>query len=184
MKNYIANPLIKLGHPIPSKPQPPLHICKEIKYDRKTQLAPEEDTSMPLDKSGIRRVQMIVGALLLIGRAVNNKLMVALSAIGSQHSTATEYANKTIHQLLDYCATYPDYGILYRSSNMVLAVHSDAGFNNENKARIRAGAHIFLSRNETIPRWNGPVLTISKIMKYVVSSAAEAEMTALFPAAK
>ena len=92
--------------------------------------------------------------------------------------------NKAIHQLLDYCTTYPDNGILYRSSNMVLAAHSDAGFVNETKSRSRAGAHIFLSENDSIPRWNDPVLVIAQIMKYVVSSAAEAKMTALFLTAK
>ena len=86
--------------------------------------------------------------------------------------------------MLDYCATYPDDGILYRASGMVLSGHSDAGFNNETKERSRSGAHIFLSEYESIPRWNGPVLTIAQIMKYVVSSAAEADMTALFLMAK
>ena len=42
----------------------------------------------------------------------------------------------------------------------------------------------FLSENEPIPRWNGPLLTNFQIMKYVVSSAAEAKMTALFLTAK
>ena len=67
---------------------------------------------------------------------------------------------------------------------MILAAHSDAGFANETKSRSRAGAHIFLSENDSIPRWNGPLLTIAQIMKYVVSSAAEAEMTDLFLTAK
>ena len=183
-KNYITHLLIKLGHPMPKKPQRSPHRCKPINYGSKVQLTPEADTSKPLDSVGIRRVQKIVGALLWIGRAVNNKLLVALSAIGSQQASATEATNKAIHQLLDYCATYPDDGILYRASNMVLAGHDDAGFNNEIKARSRAGAHIFLSENESIPRWNGPVLTITQIRKYVVSSAAEAEMTALFLTAK
>ena len=169
---------------MPKKPQRSPHRCKPINYGSKVQLTPEADTSKPLDSVGIRRVQKIVGALLWIGRAVNNKLLVALSAIGSQQASATEATNKAIHQLLDYCATYPDDGILYRASNMVLAGHDDAGFNNETKARSRAGAHIFLSENESIPRWNGPVLTIAQIRKYVVSSAAEAEMTALFLTAK
>ena len=92
--------------------------------------------------------------------------------------------NKAIHQLLEYCATYPDDDILYRASDMVLAGHSDVCFNNETKARGRAGAHIFLSAHESIPRWNGPVLTIAQMTKYVVSSAAEAEMTAIFLKAK
>ena len=42
----------------------------------------------------------------------------------------------------------------------------------------------FLSENESIPRWNGPLLTIAQIMKYFVSSDSEAEMTALFLTAK
>ena len=83
---------------------------------------------------------------------MNNKLLVALSAIGSQQASATEDTNKEIHQLLDYCATYPDDGILYRSSDMILAGHSDAGFNNETRARSRAGGQCFLSENESIPR--------------------------------
>ena len=53
-----------------------------------------------------------------------------------------------------------------------MTAHSDAGFNNEKKRDI--------SENETIPHWNGPILTIAQIMKYVLSSAAEAEMGALF----
>ena len=67
---------------------------------------------------------------------------------------------------------------------MTLAAHSDAGFANETKSRSRAGAHIFLSENDSIPRWNGTILTIAQIMRYVVSSAAEAETTALFLTAK
>ena len=46
-------------------------------------MAPEEDTTKPLNEADVQRVQQIVGALLLIGRAVNNKLLVAQSEIGS-----------------------------------------------------------------------------------------------------
>ena len=91
---------------------------------------------------------------------------------------------KSINQLLYYCGTYPDDGIVYQSSDMILNAHSDAGFINETKARIRAGAHIFLSENEPIPQWNGPILTIAQIMKYVLSLAVEAEMGALLLTAK
>ena len=44
---------------------------------------------------------------------MNNKLFGALSAIGSQQALAIEDKNKTIHQLLDYCAAYTDDGIIY-----------------------------------------------------------------------
>ena len=121
---------------MPRKPQLTPHKFHEVKYGSKTQIPPKGESSKPLNDAGICRVQTIVGALLWIGRAVKNKLLVALIAIGSQQASATKDTNKAIHQLLDYCATYPDDGILYRSRNMILAGHSDAGFNNETRARI------------------------------------------------
>ena len=60
-------------------------------------MAQEADTSKPLNESGIRRVQQVVEALLWVGRAVNNKLLFALSAIGSQQASATEETNKATH---------------------------------------------------------------------------------------
>ena len=111
-------------------------------------------------------------------------MLVALSAIGSQQAAVTEDTMSAVDQLLDYCATYPDNGITYRASNMVLAARSDAGFDNKSRSRTRADAHIFLLENDAIPRWNGPLLTIAQIMKYIGSSAAEAEITALFLTAK
>ena len=77
-------------------------------------------------------------------------------------------------------ATYPDGGILFRKSDMILAAHVDAGFLNESKSRSQAGAHILLSENEPKPELNGPVLTIAQIIKTVMTSAAEAEIVALY----
>ena len=98
-------------------------------------MAPEADDPKPLYDEGILRVQQFVGALFWVGRAVNIKLLVVLSAIVSHQALATKEMNKAINQLLDYCATYPDYGILYWSSDMILSGHLDAGFNKETKAR-------------------------------------------------
>ena len=67
---------------------------------------------------------------------------------------------------------------------MVLAARSDSGFNNESKARSRAGAHIFLSENNPKSKWNGAILKISHIIKFVMSSASEAELGALYITAK
>ena len=144
----------------------------------------EDDTSPPLDTKSITRVQRIVGALLYYARAVDNKLLVGLSAIGAQQAAATERTNAAVQQMLDYVATYPLDGLVFRSSGMQLAAHSDAGFHNETKGRSRNGAHIFLSEDDERPRWNGAVLTLAGIMKNVLSSAAEAELAALFETAK
>jgi hypothetical protein len=67
---------------------------------------------------------------------------------------------------------------------MVLAIHSDAGYLNEVKARSRAGGHFFLSSDVQNPPNNGAVLTIAQIIDAVMSSAAEAELGALFINAK
>ncbi len=67
---------------------------------------------------------------------------------------------------------------------MILAVHSDAGYCNETKSRSRAGGHFFLSHNVDIPPNNGAILTVATIIKAVMSSAAEAELGAIFINAK
>ena len=100
---------------------------------------------------------------------MENKLLVGLSTIGAQKASATQRTSAAIDKMLDYCATYPADVILYRSSNMVLCAHSDAGFHNDSKGRSRAGAHIFLSENGAMPQWNGPVLTLSKTIKFFMS---------------
>ena len=63
---------------------------------------------------------------------------------------------------------------------MVLAIHSDASYLSESKARSRAGGHWFMAGHEEIPANNGAVMNVSQIIKALMSSAAEAELGALF----
>jgi hypothetical protein len=85
-----------------------------------------------------------------------------------------------VHQFLDYAMTHPDAMITYRASNMILAVHSDASYLSETKACSRAGGHFFLSEDDLSPRNNGVVLTLTQIIKPVMSSATDAELGALY----
>ena len=184
MNNYIDTLLLKYNHPRPKKPQHSPHAHREIIYGAKEQLAPDADTSPPLSEEGVKRIQGIIGSLLYYARAVDNKLLATLSTISAQQSKATENTAKAVNQLLDYVTTYPSDGITYRASGMVLAAHSDASYLTEQQARSRAGAHIFLAEDDPIPRQNGPVLTLSQIIKYVMASAAEAELAALYNTAR
>ena len=184
MDEYFTNLRVNFNHTDPWKPQHSPYKDAPIIYDAKIQYAAEADDSAPLDKAGILRVQSILGALLFYGRAVNNKLLVALSDLGKQQASATESTNDAITQLLNCVATYPSDSISYRSSGMVLAAHSDAAYLNVTKARSQAGAHIMLSENVPSPTYNGPVLTVAQIIKNVMSSAAEAELVGLFICAK
>ena len=184
MNGYINEVLLKYKHPKPLKPQHAPHAHRPIVYGAKEQLLPDEDASPPLDANGVKRIQGIIGSLLYYARAVDNKLLATLSTISSHQAKATENTAKAVHQLLDYVATYPTDGITYRASTMVLAAHSDASFLTEPGSRSRAGAYIFLSENDPIPRPNGPVLSISQTIKFVMASAAEAELAASYITAR
>ncbi len=87
-------------------------------------------------------------------------------------------------QLLDYLATQEEAIISFNARDMILQIHSDAGYANEKGARSRSGGHFFLSNNNTSAPNNGAILTTSTIIKAVMLSAAEAELGALFLNAK
>ena len=145
MNDYIGDLLFREGHKAPAKTQLSPYQHREIVYGAKQHLAPDNDNYPRFDKAGIKRMQQIVGALLYYARAVDNNLLVALSVIGSQQAAATANAATDVHHLLDYLATYPSDGLVFRASGMALAAHAYAGFNNESRSRSRAGAHIYLS---------------------------------------
>jgi len=172
----------KFKHPCPLKPCLSPYKCLPISYGAKGQLSPEADASELLDEHRNRRIQEIVGSLLYYARAVDNKLLVALSAIAARQAYATVATEQAVHLLLNYFATYPVDGIVYRSSDMIICAHADAGFFNETNSRSRAGAHIFLSENDPFPRFNGAVLSIAQIIKFGMASAAESEFPDQSPA--
>jgi hypothetical protein len=113
MPDYLENLLIKFKHPWPTKPHCSPYKCLPIAYGAKAQLTPEADTSDLLDNHHKCRIQEIVGLLLYYPRAVDNKLLVALSAIAARQSYATVATEQAVHLLLDYVATYPSDGIIY-----------------------------------------------------------------------
>jgi hypothetical protein len=83
-------------------------------------------------------------------------------------------------QFLDYAATHQDAILTYKASDMVLVVHSDASYLSKPKAQSRAGGHFFLSSDCEDPANNGDVLNLAQLIKAVMSSAAEAELGALY----
>ena len=90
MDGYILELRKKYDNLTHKKPQYLPHKHRPIDCGSQQQIVQPTDTSPTLDDKGIKRVQCIVGALIYVGRAVNNKLLVALSAIGSQQAAATE----------------------------------------------------------------------------------------------
>ena len=107
-------------------------------------------------------------------------MLPALGSIASQQANLTERTMLKSKQLLDYAATHPDAIITYRASDMVLAGHSDASYIYKSISRSKSGGHYFMTDESVNPPNNGAVITISKIIKPVMSFAAESEICALF----
>ena len=82
-------------------------------------------------------------------------------------------------QFLDYCATHPNAGVRCVASDIILALHSDASYLSEPESNSRASRKNFLGKkNESFN--NGAIMTISQIIKHVISLASEAKTAAIF----
>lgn len=185
MPGYREKALKRFQHERPAKPQNQPYPHIPPKYGAKVQYAEPEDTSPKLNKADKKFIQEVTGTFLYYARAIDSTMLTALSALASKQSDPTEATMKKCKQFLDYAASQEDAVVTYKASDMKLAIHSDASYLNEPKARSRAGGHFFLTKkhNDTNPD-NGAVLNIAQVIKAVMSSAAEAELGALFINAK
>ena len=128
-----------------------------------------------------------MGSILYYAQAVDLTALTALTTLGIIQAKATTHTLKSTEQLLDYLATNPNATLRYYASSMVLNIHSDASYASERGAKSRAVGHYFLCwlpRDNAPIRLNGAIYTLCNIMKFVASSAAEAELGALFMNAK
>ena len=87
---------------------------------------------------------------------------------------------KTNIQFIYYVATYMDVIFTNTASDMVFKVHNDTLHLSKPKARIQAVGNFFLEVDTSNTTKNGTVLNIAQIIKAVITSAAEAELCALF----
>jgi hypothetical protein len=107
----------------------------------------------------------------------------ALSSIAIVQSKGMTNTMEKAKQLLDYLATYPDATIRFRASDMIMNVHSNASYLSESDARSRACGRFFMgwSPKDGNPiKLNGAFFTLCAILRFVVASATEAELGALF----
>jgi hypothetical protein len=110
-----------------------------------------------------------------------------INVLASEQSTATHIKADKVIKLLNYCNTHPETKIKYHSSDMILHIHSDAPYLSEVEAKSRAGGFFYMGnarKNQKKKLTNGAILIISKVLKHVMSSAAEAEIGAFFINAK
>ena len=179
MPGYIKAALLQFQHKLRNKRHSPFQSTP-IQYGAKTQYATTASTAEPVDARAKKFIQQVCGKFLFLGRAVDSTLLCPISAIASQSAAPTTDTLEQTYDLLDYLATQEEAVLTYTASEMTVAVHSDASYLSEPKARSRAGGHFFLSSNATIPQNNGAILNIAHIIKHVMTSATEAELAALY----
>jgi hypothetical protein len=183
MPKYIPKLLQRYKHETPKKPQHSPYPTNPRKYGKAAQDPLPPDVTDQLDDERQTEIQRIVGAVLFFGRALDLTNLVSLSSIASEQSRATEMTENKCRQLLDYLATHPNPVIRFYASDMILNIHSDASYLSEPQAKSRVGGYFFLGsvpkNNQPIPL-NGAIHVIATILKFVVASAAEAELGGLF----
>jgi hypothetical protein len=168
MPDYISEAHLKYQHQATSKPQHAPYKTTPIQFGAKMQTV-TMDTTAPLSKECIKRMQDIVGTLLYYRSAVDPTILPAISAIASQQAQGMEAVADACHQILDYVATHPNAGIRYLASNMILAVHTNASYLSKHNTCSCASAHFYLTNKGDKEFNNGAILNLASIIKHIMS---------------
>jgi hypothetical protein len=146
----------------------------------------DETISPTLSNKEVNKLQQLTGTLLYYVRAIDPTLIMPINVLASEQSKATEITADKVIKLLNYCDTHPETKIRYHESDMILHIHSDASYLSENEAKSRAGGYFYMGSDTKTGKklTNGAILIISRVLKHVMSSAAEAEIGAVFINAK
>jgi hypothetical protein len=182
MPGYIQKKLQEYEHIHPKKQQHWLYSPEPKQFGSKAQWPLPGNNSKLLDEHGKKRIQKIVGSILYHAWAVDMTVLMALSIIKMLQAPTKNIRTHCV-QLLDYLVTLADAIIRFYALDMIMNIHLDASYLSESKACSRACGHFFMGwkpvDNQPI-KLNGALYTNSDILKFVVASAAEAELGALF----
>jgi hypothetical protein len=183
MPGYIQKALQRYKHIRSVRTQYAPYPAAPRAYGAAAQAPTPEDASPEATEDEVTYIQQVVGTILYYARAVDITVLMALSTIASEQAHATQTTIKNVKQMLDYLAWHPDATIRFHASDMVLNIHSDASYLSAKGAKSRASGHFFLG---SVPQdghpifLNGAIFSLSTLLKMVASSAAEAELGALF----
>ena len=113
---------------MPHKKQNSPHPHVIPNYGAKAQFTEPEDDLPPLGVDETKFIKAVAGTLLYYARAVDSTILPSLSSLATEQAKPTTKTKKTVMQLLDYLATQEEAILTYNASNMILQVHTDAGY--------------------------------------------------------
>jgi hypothetical protein len=185
MPKHVDNTL-QCFEPSLAKAEHSPHLWIAAHCGKATQLTSPPDTSVPLSPADLKLVQQIMGVFLCHAQALDNTMLVALSAIILTQAKGTQAMLKACRCLLDCAATGPNAKIHFHASDMIHKCNSDASCLREPKAKSQAGGCHFLGTHPAelppgqSPQKNGPIHMLCSLIGPVMASAAEAKVTATF----
>ena len=97
----------KLKHGYPREVQSIPYKAPPKLYTKGAQYPIPDNTTKKIDKSRINVIRQVVGGVLSYARAIDNTVLVALSAIASKQAITTVSTEGRVLQLLDYLASKP-----------------------------------------------------------------------------
>jgi hypothetical protein len=134
MAPYLQKALRKFNNIVPTQRRDSPYPHIEPKYGVKQQFA-EYDTSASVGQDKQKYVQQVMGKFNYYARGVDGTLLTPISALTAQQTKPTQGTMKRVQNFLDYAATQEPAVTTYRVSDMVLVIHSNAGYLREEGAR-------------------------------------------------
>ena len=112
-------------------------------YGQKVQMT-DLDLSPAFTEADKTKLQQSNGKFLYYGRAVDDTMLHALNHLATKVNSGTENTMKSLTHFLDYCYHHQDAKKLYKASNMILHIDSNAAYLVESGARSRAGRFFYV----------------------------------------
>ena len=107
------------------------------------------DTSPAISADRAKRIQQIIGVFLYYARMVDPTMLCRVGQLASWQAFPTQELDDAVTHFLHYAATWPNAGIRYHKSDMVLHCQADGSYLSEPNAGSRVGGISYLGSAAT-----------------------------------
>ena len=183
MPNFVRTSLAELNFIPTYNPSSPA-IYVPPSYSAADMLE-QSDDSAPATIDDQTLLRKAVGKFRYYAPAIDICLITPVSMLANQQSNPTANTMDALSRFLNYAYHHPSAELIFRPSNMVMYIHSDASHHSEPNSRSRAGGFFVLGEPSfTGPdepyNVNAPFDVISTKLPTVTGSTAESETGAMY----
>ena len=124
---YIEKGILQFQHTLPKQHHHAPSRYTPPNYGAKQQMT-KIDNTPPMTPSQIKLLEKVTGKFLYIARALDDTMLHAVNELVTSKSDGIQETVADIAYFLDFCACNPNPVKLYRASDMILHIHSDAAY--------------------------------------------------------